>query len=90
MKDLDIGSSSLDDLETAVNEILDSAKAVATAAKEVTSEDVSELQASATSLSTALEDFPSPSSVQAIATGLGTIAATADKALTDLDCKTDS
>ncbi len=87
---LNVGSSSLDDVEEAIGEVVDAAKAVASAAREVTSADVDELQASAESLQTALADFPSPGSIQAITTGLGTIREAGDQAVQDLDCDTSS
>ena len=88
VQDLNVGSSSLDDVEAAIGTIVDAAQEVASAAREVTSADVDELQASAESLQTALADFPSPGSIQAITTGLGTIRETGDQAIEDLDCDT--
>ena len=90
MKNLNVGSASLDDVEEAVGNVVDSAKDVASAAKDVTSADVSELQASAESLSTALADFPSPGSIQAITTGISTIGEAGQQAIDDLDCDTSS
>jgi len=90
LQDLNVGSSSLDDVQEAVGEVVDAAKAVAAAAKDVTSADVSELQASAESLQTALGDFPSPGSIQAITTGISTIGAAGQQAIEDLDCDTSS
>ena len=50
-----------------------------------------ELQASAESLQTALGDFPSPGSIQAITTGLATIREEAgEQAIEDLDCDSSS
>jgi hypothetical protein len=90
VKNLNVGSSSLDDVEEAVGNVVDSAKDVADAAKDVTSANVSELQASAESLSTALADFPSPGSIQAITAGLSTIGEAGQKAIDDLNCDTSS
>ena len=90
VKNLNVGSASLDDVEEAVGNVVDSAKDVADAAKDVTSADVSELQASAESLSTALADFPSPGSIQAITTGISTIGEAGQQALDDLNCDTSS
>lgn len=90
VQDLNVGSSSLDDVEEAIGKVVDAAQAVASAAREVTSADVDELQASAESLQTALADFPSPGSIQAITTGLGTIREAGNQAVEDLDCDTGS
>lgn len=90
VKDLNVGSTSLEDVQDAVGEVVDAAKAVADAAKDVTSADVSELQASAESLQTALGDFPSAGSIQAITTGITTIGEAGQQAIDDLDCDTSS
>ena len=90
VKNLNVGSASLDDVEEAVGNVVDSAKDVASAAKDVTSADVSELQASAESLSTALADFPSPGSIQAITTGISTIGEAGQQAIDDLACDSSS
>ncbi len=90
VKDLNVASTSLDDVQEAIGNVVDSAKDVADAAKDVTSADVGELQASAASLSTALADFPSAGSIQAITAGISTIGAAGQQAIDDLDCDTSS
>jgi hypothetical protein len=90
MQDLNVGSSSLEDVQDAIGNVVDAAGDVAAAAKDVASADVSELQASAESLSTALEDFPSPGSIQAITDGISTIGQAGAQAIDDLDCDTSS
>ncbi len=88
--------SPLDDVKAAFTNMINSAADVADAAKDVTSADVSELQAAAESLPESLQtaladpDPPPGNLYQEIKPGYSTIVEASQQAIDDLDCDTSS